>query len=56
VYNRGSLGQTLIVLPEADLVVVRHRRGLADDELSADAKTRAGFYDITKLALDLVPR
>lgn len=54
--HRGSLGQTLLVLPEADLVVVRLRRGLAEDELSADAKTRAGFREITKLALDLVPR
>jgi len=56
VYHSGSMGQYLLVFPESKLIVVRQRRGFAENELSDDAKSRAGFGDITKLAMDLVPR
>jgi len=51
-----SMGEWLVVVPGADLVVVRQRRPFAENEIPVDVKTRAGFTDITRLALDLVPR
>jgi CubicO group peptidase (beta-lactamase class C family) len=56
VYHTGAMGQYLIVFPESKLIVVRQRRGFAENELSDYVKARAEFQDITKLALDLVPR
>jgi CubicO group peptidase (beta-lactamase class C family) len=52
----GAMGQYLVVVPEARLVVVRQRRGFAADELDKDAQSRAGFDDLERLAMDLVPR
>jgi CubicO group peptidase (beta-lactamase class C family) len=56
VYHTGSMGQHLLVFPKEKLVVVRQRRGFASDELDKDAQSRAGFDDVEKLAMDLVPR
>jgi hypothetical protein len=56
IHHSGSIGQYLLVFPQSRLVVVRQRRGFAANEHSQDANLRGGFTDITKLALDLVPR
>jgi CubicO group peptidase (beta-lactamase class C family) len=56
VYHTGSMGQYLLVFPDDKLVVVRQRRGFAEKELSDEAKARAGFGDLTRLAQDLLLR
>ncbi len=53
IYHTGSIGQYLVILPEQGLVVVRQRRGFAEDELERRS-VRTDFHDVIDLARTLV--
>jgi CubicO group peptidase (beta-lactamase class C family) len=55
-YHTGSGGQHLVVYPDSNLVVVRQRRGYADDELDPATQERALLLPLEDLAYSLVPR